>query len=46
MCHRFLWHIVFFATALSHAKNPKEPTSYRTKTAVNIDRQALTEKNK
>ena len=35
---------VFFATPSPTLKNPKNPPSNRTKTAVNIDRQDTTER--
>jgi len=35
---------VFFATHSPTLKNPKEPPSNRTKTSVNIDRRATTER--
>ncbi len=45
MCHRFWWHICFFQTAQANAKKAKEPSGNRTKTAVETDKQATTEKN-
>jgi len=45
MCHRFWWHICFFPTAQAKAKKAKEPPSNRTKTLVETDKQATTEKN-
>jgi len=38
-------HLYFLQPHEAMLKNPKDTPSYRTKTAVNIDRQALTEKN-
>jgi Tfp pilus assembly major pilin PilA len=45
MCHRFWWHICFFPAAKANAKKAKEPSSKRTKTAVETDKQATTKKN-
>jgi len=42
--HAFDGTFVFFATHRPTLKNPKEPPSHHTKTAVNIDRQAKTER--
>jgi len=34
MCHRFWWHIFFFANAQSQTKKAKEPLSQRTGTTA------------
>ena len=39
-----LAHLHFLPTLKAKQKNAKEPSSQRTKTAVNIDRQATTER--
>jgi hypothetical protein len=45
MCHQNRWYICFIAFGQSQAKKPKESLNNRTKTVVNTDKQARTEKN-